>query len=241
MTTPQLMDVIEEAIRESRASIRTVQLAVVYIANPDGEVTVQPVTSQVIPGVGYIDGAKNGNVVPHPNGRDTILHYAPLKVPVAWPSGGGKVITWPMRPGDIVLLVALTLNESNWLSTGVVRSAPLSSASGMHGATFVAIPLGIRPRPQPRLPTASSPTDMVLGQEDGSVQVLIGSTDVKLGGAEAVSPVAKGDVADANWASGTAWAATVRGALAAFGITVPALGATPYPINSEQAVKAKVV
>jgi hypothetical protein len=242
MTTPQLSEVIEAAILEAQSQLFTMQLAVVYVLHPeDGTVDAQPVTSRVLTGKGYIDGAGTHCLAPHPNGLDTVMHQSPIsRLAIAWPSGGGYSMTWPIAVGDVVLVIWSMLDHSDWENTGAVRSAP--RAEHLHNRSHCyGVPLTIRSKTSPRPPTAVSPTEMVLGREDGSVQIVVGVDGVKLGGPEAVSPVAKGDVADANWTALKAWAAAAKTACAGGGIVLPDLGVSPYPINSEQAVKVKVV
>lgn len=63
-------------------------------------------------------------------------------VPIAWPAGGGAYITFPLSPGDHVLLVFCERSISHWQDRGEVQTTGDQRPHPLSGA--VAYP-GIRP------------------------------------------------------------------------------------------------
>lgn len=118
-------------------------------------------------------------------------------VPVSFPSGGGWRIAFPLAAGDIVYLSFSERSLDRWQigESGQCVDPAEARVTDLSDAVVVAY---IRPNtaPQQNLPTDS----LVLGREDGSVQITLNGDSVSIDGASI----------ELN-AGGTADAAFVRG------------------------------
>lgn len=112
--------------------------------------------------------------------------------PVAFPGAGGVSIVFPIDPGDDVLVVVSSHSITEWLLSGTADLPPQSNRRHSLSDCF-AIP-SVRPTTNPRANAVAAGDDLVLGQEDGSFEIRITSTDIKLGDSTASSFVALADL-----------------------------------------------
>lgn len=104
---------------------------------------------------------------PLPSGEESEPVYEDLpilpNVPVLFPRGGGGTvaITWPLEPGDHVLVIFTTWSVAGWRVSGQV-SDPLDGRAH-HPGSAVALP-GLAPSSQP-LSQGSTPALVLEGSE----------------------------------------------------------------------------
>lgn len=147
-------------------------------------------------------------------------------VPVVFPSGTGFALTWPLVPGDTVLLVICDRSLDEWESTGAPENIPQDTRR-FDLTDAVAIP-SVRPSTKPIPASGWSAAGVVL--EGASVQ---------LGSSAAVSPVALAPLVDAVISALTTWLSTHTHTSAAPGSpTTPPVVPPPLP-SSVAALKVK--
>jgi hypothetical protein len=122
-------------------------------------------------------------------------------VPVKFPRGGGYRLVWSLAAGDEVTLLFYGLDPSRFRASGEASAANIQRR---HGLYPVAIPgsesetlAGYEP----------STEGLHLGKDDGTVEIVVGNSQIKLGSTGATHGVAHGDVNDANTAAIKAWLA----------------------------------
>lgn len=137
-----------------------------------------------LPGTVISYNPSEGTVVARP---DTASHHgdsvaafpAVADVPVAWPGGGGLAFTWPLHPGDRVLLLFSCRSLDRW--KGGASAGQIDSQRTHALSDAIAIPLAPRPLTAPldnvpvndaelRAPTAGN---ILLGQGATDAVVLL--------------------------------------------------------------------
>jgi hypothetical protein len=110
--TPDLGELLAEAVAAARGSIATAIPATVLEYDPVRQAAlVKPAIS------GRYQDPNTGALVPFP--------LPPIaNVPVAFPSGGGCSITWPLVAGDTVYLVIADSSIDEWKATGNQENLP---------------------------------------------------------------------------------------------------------------------
>ena len=179
---PSLAETIREAIR--------VQLAGAHVAIPGRIVSydhaeqradVEPSIEATLPVEGGVEKY-----------RLPILQ----RVPIAFPQGGGYFLTFPLAPGDSVLLVFSDQSLDEWVqrSSGVASSRSVRSH---HITDAIAIP-GVRPFVAP-LADADA-TTMAMGRDGGAGQIHIRPDRVDIGGRDidAAKALARADRVEAQ-------------------------------------------
>lgn len=83
------------------------------------------------------------------------------RVPVVYPQGGGFAMTWPLSPGDFVLLVFSERSLDEWIAQGGADSIP--RANRTHHITDAVAIAGLSSPASP-LQSASA-TDLVIGED----------------------------------------------------------------------------
>ena len=104
--------------------------------------------------------------------------------PIQWPQGGGCVLTFPLAPGDEVLVVFAARDIGGWWQTGAVAKG---TTSRMHDLSDAFVIPGIRSRP--RAISGVSGLGAQLRSEDGATSVTLNPT------AQTVTAVAPGGAA----------------------------------------------
>lgn len=161
--TPRLQDVIDAAIERALGELYVCRpgKVVAYDAGKQS-VDVQPIHRET-----YLD--EDGEE------RTTSLPVIP-RVPVMFPAGGGFRITFPLQPGDDVLLIFSDVGLDKYLSNGGQDVDPV--ALHQHDLTdAVAIP-GLHPFSSPWGGASSSA--MTLGA-DGGAQIHLKPQAIGLG------------------------------------------------------------
>lgn len=96
-------------------------------------------------------------------------------VPVCFPNGGGYTLTFPIAPGDEVLVVlASRCIDAWWQSSGVQVQAELRMHDLSDG---FAIP---GPRSKPRALPDFNTTNVELRSEDGSVKIEVAAAEINI-------------------------------------------------------------
>jgi hypothetical protein len=116
-------------------------------------------------------------------------------VPVKFPRGGGYRLVWPINPGDEVTLLFYGLDPSRFRVTGEQSPANIRRR---HGAYPIALPGSESETLSDYEPSTEG---LHLGKDDGTVEIVVGASQIKLGSPSASSGVAKGDLTDANFAA----------------------------------------
>lgn len=173
-------------------------------------------------------------VIVDPDTRTELVESLPqvTGVPVAFPSGGGYMVTFPIAAGDYVLLAFSERPIDTWLSSGNesdpgdLRHHDLSDA--------IAIPCI---RPTSKAFTSASPSKMVMGK-DGGPQVVIDATTVSLFGPSDADFVARASLVDARFAAIEASLAAVYLLLTAHVHTSAAPGSPTSPSPTLAALSA---
>jgi hypothetical protein len=150
-------------------------------------------------------------------------------VPVVFPSGMGGAVsfTWPLVPGDPVLLVICDRSLDEYKSTGLSENVP-ADIRRFDLTDAVAVP-GLRPNTTPISAAGWTATGPVLQ-----------GADIRLGSSAAVSPVALAPLVDAVVAALQVWLAahTHSGVTTGPGVSGPP--AVPPPLaGSVAALKVK--
>jgi Phage protein Gp138 N-terminal domain len=123
-------------------------------------------------------------------------------VPVKFPRGGGYRLVWPLEAGDEVTLIFYGLDPSRFRASGEVSAANIQRR---HGLYPVALPGAESETLADYVPSTEG---LHLGKDDGTVEIVVGEAQIKLGSPSAVSGVAKGDLNDANFTALLAWLTT---------------------------------
>lgn len=116
-------------------------------------------------------------------------------VPVKFPRGGGYRLVWPIEPGDEVTLLFYGLDPSRFRVSGEQSPANIKRR---HGAYPIALPGS---ESETLADFEPSTEGLHMGSDDGTVEIIVGASQIKLGSASASSGVAKGNVTDANFAA----------------------------------------
>lgn len=115
-------------------------------------------------------------------------------VPVCFPRGGGYFVSFPIQPGDYVLLVFADRSLDRWLASGgIVDPIDLRRHAA---ADAIAIP-GVFPGPDALSDALAS--GMVLGQDGGSQIVIKDSGEIHVGSVNADDFVAKATETNSNF------------------------------------------
>lgn len=174
-TTPDLADVITDGVEGRMIDVMTSTIGIVQKYDP------------------ATDTVDVNLPIMHPVNEDGDVAYQQLPVlpslPIAWPQGGGFVLTFPLKKGDAVLVIFTHDDPGLWRETGAPQTIPtqLQRHSLAHG--FV-IP-GVRPATTPLAPgqAINRVAGIVLGKDGGDQVIEI--TDAGIGlGHLAVAPVA---------------------------------------------------
>lgn len=114
--------------------------------------------------------------------------FAPIPdVPIAFPAGGGFRVVFPIEPGDEVLLEFQALDPSRFLESGEVSQV---NTKRRHGLYPIAKPANLSAA---KLAAMNASTEGVhLGTNDGLMEIVIGSDQIKLGSVLAADGVANG-------------------------------------------------
>lgn len=210
-TTPTLEGVIRDTVLDELDGLHVAMPAVVL----EYDSVAQKVLAQ--PAVQISDEEGNLSRIPPVGG-----------VPVAFPGGGGFALTFPIQPGDAVLLVFGSHELDAWLALGGDNVEPLTARR--HSLSDgVAIP-ELRAFTNPRVQASAS--DAIL--RDGAGHGLkITSTRVVLG-TDAASAACRDDRVQSMLTQLTAWAGAVEAAINALapGTFVPgtsSIWGTAYP------------
>jgi hypothetical protein len=114
-------------------------------------------------------------------------------VPVKFPRGGGYRMVWPLNKGDEVTLHFHKWDPSRFRVSGENSAANVYRDAGVY-------PIAI---PGSESESAASynggGSGLHLGNDAGTVEIVVTPTQIKLGASAAASGVAKGDVVDANF------------------------------------------
>lgn len=115
-------------------------------------------------------------------------------MPVVFPQGGGFSITWPLKPGDTVLVIFSEQAMAQWLISGNDDAEP--EHPWRFEMTDGIVLAGMRPFVGPL--TSTSETEMKIGLEDESAQIVIDETGVRLGSGTASDFVALSSLVDSE-------------------------------------------
>jgi len=196
--TPRLVDALRDVMAKAVSGV--------HVSMPGQIISYNPATqvAQVKPAVKLRLSDERDEVT----GLFPFDSLPIVSVPVYFPTGGGFAIVWTPLPGDWVQLVVSSHEMDTWLSLGLTEIEPQSSRRHDLSDSW-AIP-GVQPISQPRPSAVLAGTDLVLGRLDGTTEIRISPTDIKLGGALAIDPVALSTANDANWSALTAWVRVVE-------------------------------
>lgn len=123
-------------------------------------------------------------------------------VPVKFPRGGGYRLVWPLAAGDEVTLIFHALDPSRFRASAEQGAANIRRRHGIY-------PIAMPGSESELLADYEPSTEgLHLGKDDGTVEIVVGGSQIKLGSTSASSGVAKGDVNDANWLAQKQWNAT---------------------------------
>lgn len=209
--TKHMRSVVVDAIERALFELHTGLPARVQSYDPATQsAVVQPLIQRV-----YLD----------PDGVARIYTLPPISnVPVLFLAGGGWVLHMPLAEGDLAYLTFAERSLDTWLDTdGQTPVDPLIARK--HDLSDAVLHPGLRPR---RAPIANlSPSNMVLGREDGStVLEMTPSGTVNIKAAQVVNlggtgGAAVGRVGDAVTIDAPAFLAWVQAIAAATGLRVP--------------------
>jgi hypothetical protein len=95
-------------------------------------------------------------------------------VPVCFPSGGPFIVTWPLQPGDEVLLVFADRCIDSWLANGAANGPQIQSSANLHSQNDgFAIP---GPHSYPNVPGNINATNFQIRTLDGTTLIEITPT-----------------------------------------------------------------
>jgi hypothetical protein len=161
------------------------------------------------------------------DGEDLVVDQPVItNAPIAYPRGGGFVITWPLRKGDPVLLVFSQRSLDAYLETDG-KTHHDSGDDRKHNISDAIIIPGLSTTKAP-IPIAHA-TDLVLGLEDGSGELHIKPDgSFRLGTGAAAKGLAIGEKVDARLSALEEFAATHMHPSAAPGPPSPAILPDPF-------------
>ena len=159
--SPTLAEVIVKAIEARIFDLHTGLPARVLSYDPDSQsAEVQPLLNRV-----FLNADQELET----------LEIPPLKnVPVQYPAGNGWHISYRLAAGDVVYLTFAERSLDKWLDTAGVLTVDPADSRKHDLSDAIAIP-GIRTR------SAAVPDpgdDLVLGKEDGSIEVRLSPTQI---------------------------------------------------------------
>lgn len=155
--SPDMVDVITDAIEERLFELHTGLPAIVDAFSASNQmVDVTPLLKRV-----FLDANQEEFTIDMPKINN---------VPILYPAGGGWSITWPMQKGDIVYLAFAERSLDNWheAQPGQLIDPVQTRKHDLNDA--VCVP-ALRPRVNPL--SNISATDLTLGREDSSNQIVI--------------------------------------------------------------------
>jgi len=155
-------------------------LATVWTSLPGKVVSFNPATKTAVVEVAVHDGD------PPPPIPD---------VPVKFPGGGGYRLVWLLEPGDEVTLIFYGLDPSRFRASGEVSEANIRRR---HGLYPIALPGS---ESEALVDYQAATVGLHLGKDDGTVEIVVGATQIKLGSTGATHGVCKGDIADSNFSA----------------------------------------
>lgn len=201
---PTFIEAIEVALNSVQSRMRTAIPAKVvsYRATPTPVVSVMPV------------------VMDETGGKPARVD----EVPVVFPQGGGYTFTWPLKPGDDVMLLVSDRPIDRWQVTGSV--APKGHGR-MHSLTdAVAFP---GPSPDTNPPAGVSATDLTIFGPGGEALRLTPAGDMSIGGPGGPAAARVGDTISAS-PQLVQWMLAVEAALdVAMSPIAPGLSAAELP------------
>ncbi len=155
------------------------------------------------------------------------------RVPIKWPKFGNYRLVGPLNKGDEVTVYFHKWDPSRFRVSGELSQANLKRDAGLYAYA---------------VPGSESDTDydgggdanLHLGKDDGTVEIVITPTQIKLGANAAASGVSKGDVADANFTAIKNWLAAHTHVVATTGTAeaqsgTAAASTTPAPTTNPTA------
>lgn len=185
--TPDLLAVLRTALAAGLGGVRVSIPAIVVSYSK----ATQTITAQVTIRSRYFDASRN-------DGKGDFVTYLPppiAGIPVAFPSGGGVSFTWPLLPGDPVVLLVADRSIAEWKNSGANDNTPteprrfdLSDAIALPGTPSPAAPLSIG---------AVSDTDAVIALPPGAA--------LDVGGATASQAVALSAIVDGVFGALRTW------------------------------------
>lgn len=181
--------------------------------------------------------------VPNENGElvDESLPVVPM-VPVGVMQGGGFLVSVPIAPGDVVLLVFAERSLDQWLQTARKGSQRTINPGdvGTHSLEgAIALPMG--PSPRAELLQGVHATNLVIGVDGPTTAGQIHITpagEVLVGGPGATQPMVLGAVLLAKLEAITAWMTRLHTILTGSPINEPGVGS---PSALQAALKLALV
>lgn len=120
------------------------------------------------------------------------------EVPIKFPKGGGYRIVWPLNAGDEVTLHFHKWDPSRFRVSGEKSLANLERDTGIYAYAV--------PGSESETSTYNGGgSGLHIGNDAGTVEIVVTSSQIKLGASAAASGVAKGDVSDANFDAIVNW------------------------------------
>jgi hypothetical protein len=205
MTTPSAREVLDRILADQRGELHTSFPAQVIAYDVDAQtVDVRPALLREI---GSDEPAE-------PWGFEQLPDL--LSVQVMWPRAGGFVVTFPIQPGDWVLVICAEQSTLLWRASGGTGVHPgLVDPHGLNGC--VCLPGWV---PDTDKLANVSTTDLVLGKTDGSATIKIKADGtVTLGSDAGAQALALAHLVDAR----------LQRLQAAFDVHVHATAATGTP------------
>lgn len=201
--SPSLADLLEHAMTARIREVHTAIVAnVVAYDHTKQTVDVQPVVTRV-----FVD----------PNGDEVTERYPQItNVPVAFPQAGGFFVSFPIQPGDAVLLIFMERPISQWRAKGSETDPADLRTHGTGSA--IAIPGVV---PSAKALAGADASSMIMGK-DGGPQIGIDATLVNLGEKSAANFVALANKVDAMGAELKAKMLVLATAVAAGFTSLPA-------------------
>ena len=147
--------------------------------------------------------------VKQPDGSQKAVEIPVLEdVPVQFPGGGGQSMTFPVKPGDEVLVIFTSRSPDSWQQSGGGESGEVPTDAGMHNLSSGFASLGYRSNPKALKDVSTTETQ--LRSDDGKTVVGLSGSGINVKTDQSVSVDAAAGVSMTGGAGNINFSGTLK-------------------------------